>query len=150
MAHHRRRQLYRGSEGHPDPQCVVLEPRRRDDVLHRLDVDIANKRVFVEVGEGVGVADGATVDSEGFLWAAHMFGSRVTRYDPAGASDRVVELPVPQVTCCGFGGADLTTLYITTASIGMDKAALAEPPLAGALFAYEAGVGGLPEPQFGG
>lgn len=112
--------------------------------------DIANKRVFVEVGEGVGVADGATVDSEGFLWAAHMFGSRVTRYDPAGAIDRVVELPVPQVTCCGFGGADLTTLYITTASIGMDKAALAETPLAGALFAYEAGVRGLPEPQFGG
>ena len=112
--------------------------------------EIDNKRVFVELGEGAGVADGATVDSDGFLWCAQMFGGRVRRYDPDGGIDREVALPVPQVTCCAFGGPDLDTLYISTASLGMDRAARAEAPLAGALFAFEAGVRGLPEPRFGG
>ena len=48
-----------------------------------------------------------------------MFGGRVTRYDPDGKVDRVIALPVPQVTSCAFGGKDLDTLYITTASIGI-------------------------------
>lgn len=112
--------------------------------------EIANKRIFVELGEGVGVADGATVDNEGFLWCAHMFGSSVRRYDPEGGIDRVIEMPVPQVTCCAFGGPNLETLYVSTASFGMDRAALADMPLAGALFAVDVGVRGLPEPQFGG
>ena len=112
--------------------------------------EIANQRVFVALDDGIGVADGATVDSEGFLWCAHMFGGRVRRYDPDGRLDREVILPVPQVTCCAFGGPGLETLYISTASLDMDRAARADAPLAGALFAFEAGVRGLPEPRFGG
>ena len=111
---------------------------------------IANKRVFVALEENVGVADGATVDAEGHLWCAHMFGGRVRRYAPDGTVDREISLPVPQVTSCAFGGADLDTLYITTASIGMDRSALADAPQAGALFACDPGVRGLPEPVFGG
>ena len=78
-----------------------------------------------------------------------MFGGRVSRFDPEGALERTIELPVPQVTSCAFGGAALDTLYITTASLGMDRAALAEQPLAGALFAADPGVRGLAEPEFG-
>ena len=108
-----------------------------------------NKRVFAAIAEDAGVPDGATVDADGFVWCAHMFGSRVSRYAPDGSLDRAIALPVPQVTSCAFGGADLETLYITTASLRMDRAALAEQPLAGALFAVDPGVRGLPEPVFG-
>ena len=108
-----------------------------------------NKRVFAAIAEDAGVPDGATVDADGFVWCAHMFGSRVSRYAPDGSLDRTIALPVPQVTSCAFGGADLETLYITTASLRMDRAALAEQPLAGALFAVDLGVRGLPEPVFG-
>lgn len=108
-----------------------------------------NKRVFAAIAEDAGVPDGATVDADGFVWCAHMFGSRVSRYAPDGSLDRTIALPVPQVTSCAFGGADLETLYITTASLRMDRAALAEQPLAGALFAVDPGVRGLPEPVFG-
>ena len=84
-----------------------------------------NKRVFASVPEDEGVPDGATVDAEGFLWCAHMFGGRVSRFAPDGSVDRTIALPVPQVTSCAFGGPDLDTLYITTASLRMDRAALA-------------------------
>ena len=112
--------------------------------------EIANPRTFATVPEGLGHPDGATVDADGFVWSAHIFGGRITRYDPDGRVERVIELPVPQVTSCAFGGSDLETLYVTTASMHMDRAALAAAPLAGALFAVDVGVRGLPEPHFGG
>ena len=108
-----------------------------------------NKRVFASIPEDDGVPDGATVDAEGFVWCAHMFGGKVSRFAPDGGVERTIELPVPQVTSCAFGGPELDVLYITTASLRMDRAALAEQPLAGALFAADPGVRGLPEPVFG-
>ena len=108
-----------------------------------------NRRVFAAIPEEDGVPDGATVDEEGFVWCAHMFGGRVSRFAPDGTVDRTIALPVPQVTSCAFGGPELATLYVTTASLRMDRAALAEQPLAGALFAADPGVRGLPEPVFG-
>ena len=108
-----------------------------------------NKRVFAAIPEEDGVPDGATVDEEGFVWCAHMFGGRVSRFAPDGTVDRTIALPVPQVTSCAFGGPELATLYVTTASLRMDRAALSAEPLAGALFAADPGVRGLPEPVFG-
>lgn len=112
--------------------------------------EMSNRRVFATIEDGAGSPDGATVDAEGFVWNAHMFGGRVTRYAPDGRVDRVIALPVPQVTCCAFGGPDMQTLYITTASSRMSREELRAQPLAGALFAVDAGVKGLPEPVFGG
>ena len=128
-----------------------------DSYSHRIwafdfDLDAGtfeNKRVFAEIPEDEGVPDGATVDAEGFVWCAHMFGAKVSRLAPDGSVERTIALPVPQVTSCAFGGPDLATLYITTASLRMDRAALSQQPLAGALFAADPGVRGLPEPVFG-
>ena len=72
-----------------------------------------------------GVPDGMTVDAEGFLWNAHWDGWRVTRYAPDGRIDRVITLPVPRPTAPAFGGEDLTTLYITSATGGLSDAQLA-------------------------
>jgi sugar lactone lactonase YvrE len=86
------------------------------------------------------------VDAEGCVWVALWQGSAVRRYTPGGELDRVIELPVPLVTACAFGGADLTDLYVTTARVG-----LTEPrALAGSLFVVP-GVGkGLAQPAFAG
>lgn len=64
--------------------------------------------------------DGAVIDSEGGLWSAQWGAGRVARYDRQGRFDRAIELPAPQTTCPGFGGADLTTLFVTTARDGLD------------------------------
>ena len=111
---------------------------------------IANKRIFAEVPEGAGAPDGLTVDSEGYLWSAHWDGWCVTRYDPDGNVDRVINLPVPRPTSCAFGGPDLTTLYVTTARIRLSVHQLAEAPLSGSVFAIQTGVKGIPEVPFAG
>ena len=64
------------------------------------------------------------------------------------AVDRVIDLPTHRPTCCAFGGPNLETLYITTASQQMSADELAKEPLAGSLLAMDVGVRGLVEPRF--
>ncbi|MCY1248171.1 hypothetical protein D9M72_615700 [compost metagenome] len=52
-------------------------------------------------------------------------------------------MPVTNVTTCTFGGADLKTLYITTAGSGPEER------LAGSLYAMRVEVAGLPENRYG-
>jgi len=95
-----------------------------------------------------GRPDGATVDAEGFLWSARYGGAGVARIDPAGRVERFLRLPVSQVSSVMFGGPDLRTLYVTTSRQRLSDEALAREPLAGALFAVDAGVQGLREPAY--
>ncbi len=68
------------------------------------------------------------------------------RYTPSGELDRVIELPVPRVTCCAFGGPGLTDLYITTARVGL----IAPHPLAGSLLVVPGAGKGVAQPAFAG
>lgn len=104
---------------------------------------IANERPFLE-GFARGLPDGSTVDSEGYLWNCRFFGGCVVRVAPNGKIDRVVEMPVKNITTCTFGGADRKTLYVTTAKID----APAGDRLAGGLYAVATQVAGQPENQF--
>ena len=112
--------------------------------------EISHRRPFVELAEDQGMPDGLTVDAEGFVWLAVWDGWTVIRYDPEGRVALRLPLPVPRPTSCCFGGADLRTLYITTASVRLPEQALADAPLSGSLFACTPGVTGLPETAFAG
>ena len=94
---------------------------------------------------GLGSPDGAVVDSEGFLWNARWGGSCVVRHAPDGSVDRIIELPVSNVTCPAFGGDDLRTLYITSARQGLDAGQLEAQPHAGSVFSIRVDVPGQPE-----
>lgn len=112
---------------------------------------IANRRPLVVFGAGEGKPDGLTVDAEGCLWVAVWDGWELARFAPDGRELMRLRLPVPRPTSCCFGGADLGTLYVTSASVRLGTQALASAPLSGALFALEVpGVRGLPETTFAG
>jgi sugar lactone lactonase YvrE len=107
--------------------------------------DISNERPFF-VGFARGLPDGSAVDRDGYLWNARYDGGCVVRVAPDGSVDRVVDLPVPEVTTCTFGGPQLKTLYITTAGGG--GAQRKGQRLAGGLFALPVDTPGLPENRF--
>jgi len=111
------------------------------------DGGLSGRRPLVTLPDDVGEPDGIAVDSEGFIWVALWGGGAVRRYSPEGRLDGVVELPVPRVTACAFGGERLTTLYITTSRVDTDTT---RHPRAGALFAVDVGVPGLPVLPFAG
>jgi sugar lactone lactonase YvrE len=104
---------------------------------------ISNEHPFLQ-GFARGFPDGSAVDSEGYLWNCRFYGNCIVRVAPDGKIDRVVEMPVKNITTCVFGGADLTTLFVTTAS--------AEAPrgdrLAGSLFSIQTEIPGQPENRF--
>lgn len=110
----------------------------------------SNRRVFVEIPKEAGMPDGLTVDSQGFVWAAHWGGWRVARYDPAGKLEREIRVPVELVTCIGFGGENLDELYITTAWYNLSDRQRKEQPLAGDLFRIKTDIKGIAEPGFAG
>lgn len=100
----------------------------------------SNGATFARLEAGEGFPDGLTVDADGCVWLAVWDGAQVRRYTPDGRIDRIVQVPAPRVTSCGFGGSDLATLYITTARVGLSPSQLDEYPLSGSLFALHPGV----------
>lgn len=112
--------------------------------------DLGAPVVFADTADLPGVPDGAAVDTDGCIWIARFGGGCVVRHRPDGTVERVVELPVSQVTACGFGGDDLSTLFLTTATFRMDDAARAAQPLAGSLLALRPGAQGIAQPRYRG
>ncbi len=100
---------------------------------------ISGERPFF-TGFDRGEPDGSAMDAAGCLWNCRHGGSCVVRVAPDGSVNRLIEMPVVNVTGCAFGGEDRRTLYVASAGIGA-------PPsdrLAGSLFAIEADVPGAP------
>lgn len=110
--------------------------------------EIANGRPVLHITDGAAMPDGMAIDADGNLWIALWDGNAVVCGDPRTGKwiDRV-EVPVQRVSACAFGGDDLRTLYVTTARLGLEDAALEGQPLAGRLFAAQPGVQGISRPS---
>ncbi|RZJ45245.1 MAG: SMP-30/gluconolactonase/LRE family protein [Brevundimonas sp.] len=112
--------------------------------------ELTAPRVFAEFnartpGEPYGGRpDGAAMDADGFYWAAMFEGSSLVRISPAGEIVQRLVLPVTCPTMPTFGGADLRTLFITTAREKRPADELAREPLAGAVLQLRVDVPGLP------
>lgn len=91
-----------------------------------------------------GRPDGAALDVEGCYWVAMYEGQRLLRLSPQGQVLRELRLPVRCPTMPTFGGADLRTLYITSASEGRPADELAAQPWAGCMLQVRVEVAGLP------
>ena len=90
---------------------------------------------IIEIPEEMGMPDGMTIDEEGMLWIAHWDGFAVRRWNPRnGELLDTIDIPVPQVTSCSFGGKNLDELFITTAKTGLSEEQLKQYPLSGHLF----------------
>ncbi len=111
---------------------------------------ISNKRRFVSVKEREGAPDGCTVDSEGFVWSAQVYGGYLVRYSPAGKVDKVIEFPIKKLTSVMFGGKNLDVLFVTTMGKAGEQFAPTQPKGGGLFAVYGLGIKGVEEPRFAG
>lgn len=96
-----------------------------------------------------GYPDGLTVDVNGNVWVALWGEGRVVCLAAeTGAMLTSVEVPAAHVSSCCFGGADLETLYITTARQGLCEEQLSQFPESGGLFCVRPGVKGFQKRAF--
>lgn len=159
--------FYRFTEGKLQPTglsgiCITNGPAVSPDgrilyyvdtfarTIHAADIagdgSLSGHRLFATI-EGDGYPDGPTMDSEGCLWISLYNGHETRRYSPNGELIQRVRFPVPNVTKIAFGGADLRTVYATTARQGMSAEALAGYPESGNLFEFQVDVPGVPCPM---
>ncbi len=137
------------------PDCKTMyfiDTPTRDVRAFEYDIEtgqIANGRVLIHFEETFGWPDGMTTDTDGNLWIAMWGGARVTQWNPRGILMEQFGIPALNPTSCVFGGPDMNELYITTARVGMDAAALKKYPQAGGVFRMETNVTGLPTYEFG-
>ena len=105
------------------------------------------RRVFLDLRQDGLYPDGAVTDAEGNFCNAQWGAGRVAVYSPQGALLREVRFAAPHTSCPAFGGADLTTLFCTSARQGMSPHDIAAFPDAGKTFAAPGFGRGLPEPR---
>ena len=97
-----------------------------------------------------GRPDGAAVDSEGNYWSAMYEGGRIVKLSPTGELLQEIELPVRCPTSVAFGGPDLRTLYVTSASKGRSNDELAKYPHSGKVLAFAVDVPGVEQAEYRG
>ena len=106
----------------PDGRTLYFSDTPRF-VIYRFDYDpdsgaATNRRVFARIEPTEtdrGRPDGAAVDTEGCYWSALYEGSRIRRYDPDGKVMADYRVPARNTTMPAFGGADMKTVFVTTA-----------------------------------
>ena len=132
----------------PDGKTLYISDsptQRCDSYAIGPDGSLGPRETFFELKDGEGFVDGSTVDSAGCYWATLVSVGRLRRYLPNGTPDIEVKLPFNNPTKVAFGGNDMKRLFITSMSLTLGGT----NPLAldGGLFAFDAGVAGLPEPM---
>lgn len=113
------------------------------------DRPLGEPRILVDTEPFASGPDGATVDADGCLWVALVQVGKIARFSPDGRLDRMIDAPTDMPSCIAFGGADLSTLYVTSIRDSGSGRAVSRHPDGGFLFAIEGlGVSGLPEARF--
>ncbi|MGH3510306.1 MAG: SMP-30/gluconolactonase/LRE family protein [Nocardioidaceae bacterium] len=123
---------------HVDSLARIIWAREYDVATGEIGAPTA----WYRPGDRAGVPDGIALDADGCLWVALWGGAAVVRLDPEGRVIDEIAVPALQVSSVAFGGEGLRTLFVTTASEGLDEAALARYPASGELFSVPVSVPG--------
>ena len=102
---------------------------------------IGTARLFVDFAALPGKPDGAVIDRDGGYWSAAIGSRYLHRFLPDGRLDLSLELPLDTPTRPTFGGANLQTLYLTTAGL---KNGETDDGLKGGLLAIATRFTGMP------
>jgi sugar lactone lactonase YvrE len=124
-----------------------------DHVIYRYAFDVesgavADRQVFADTSSTPGVPDGLAVDAAGDIWCAFWDGASLVRFTPGGVVAEVVPVPVLRPSSIAFGGPDLGTLYVTSASIDLTEDQLAKWPLSGSVLLLDVSTPGQPAVPF--
>jgi gluconolactonase len=106
----------------------------------RPDRTVGDRRLFARLPEGM--PDGLTIDAEGGVWVAVVFGAgEVVRFKSDGTVDQRIKVPAKTVTSLTFGGPDMRDLYVVTADNSENR------DLKGTIFRTRSQIAGLRVPN---
>ncbi|CAH0731848.1 unnamed protein product, partial [Brenthis ino] len=107
--------------------------------------ELTGRRTILDIssyGYEDAIPDGMTIDSQGYLWVAVMFGGTVLHIDPDNR--QIVygyKLPVSRITSLCWGGPNLDELFVTSSKDPLNK----DDPVGGGIFSIRGtGSEGVP------
>ena len=108
---------------------------------------IKNKTLIISTEDPLnGSFDGCTVDDEGCLWSARIFGGRIDRFSPDGKLIQSIKMPIKKPTSVAFGGPNQDILYVTSMGKNFLPIHPKDKKYRGALFSISGlGVRGIEE-----
>jgi sugar lactone lactonase YvrE len=109
------------------------------------DGHLSNIRTFAKGRK----SDGLTRDVDGGFWNGIYDTGRLVHRTSNGVIDLDVDVPAGHVTSVGFGGHDLSTLFIATARETLTEEQLEDLPLTGSIFRVGTATSGYPVRTFG-
>jgi sugar lactone lactonase YvrE len=109
---------------------------------------IRDRRVLIDLTHEAVEPDGLAIDQQGNLWSALWDGWSIVCFNAAGEELFRIKLPVQRPTSLTFGGANLTDLYITSASVGLSQKEIQDGFNAGDLFRLSTDSSGMPTQLF--
>ena len=110
---------------------------------------LTDKTVWRTYSAAEGTPDGMTFDASGQVWIAFWGGACVRQFSPDGTLLQQIDLPALQITSIVFGGAQLDTLFITSARNGLCAEQLAGYPLSGCALVVQTSAKGVLPCTFG-
>ena len=133
----------------PDGRTFYFNDGRRRILAFDYDPNgpLANQRTFFD-GETHGTgSDGATVDTDGNIWAALIGSGEIGCITPDGRLVERIAMPVRLPSSVMFGGEYLDELFVTSISDSGNRTS--DEPGAGGLYRVTGlGARGLPETRF--
>jgi sugar lactone lactonase YvrE len=92
--------------------------------------------------EWIGIPDGMSIDSNDTLYICHWTG-KISIWNKSLLTVQVVNFPVNQVCCGGFGGDKMQDLYVATARYAYTPEQMADRRGAGGLFRMSVNTAGV-------
>lgn len=125
----------------------------RGPTIDRWDFDpatgmVGSRTAIRTLTDRLGRPDGGACDVAGGYWSAGVSAGCLNRFDFEGQLVQRIDLPEPRPTMPCFAGPDMQTLFVTTASHGLEATALARHPDAGRLLMLRVDVAGVPVNRF--
>lgn len=141
-----------GIDWSPDGQWMYFVDSRAE-VIYRYAFDVesgtaSGREVFVDASTIDGIPDGLRVDAAGDVWCAFWDGTHVSRFTHDGALADQLPVPVLRPTSVAFGGVDLRTMFVTSASIDLTAEQLKQWPLSGSVLRYAVDTPGQPSTPY--
>ncbi|BCH23891.1 SMP-30/gluconolactonase/LRE family protein [Mesorhizobium sp. L-8-3] len=111
---------------------------------------VGEPTILVDTAQWNSGPDGATVDSDGCIWATLVQVGKIARITPDGRLDRMIDAPVDLPSSVAFGGDDMATLFVTSIKDSGSGRAVSKHPDGGKLFAIDGlAARGIAEARFG-
>lgn len=101
-----------------DTSLYYADSAQRAVFVYDYDVDcgsVGEPRLFATMDAGI--PDGLAVATDGSVWVANAFASRVLVFGPDGDLQRTINVPQEIVTNVCFGGPAMDEIFITTGSL---------------------------------